>query len=74
MKKIVANHVRPLKYKRYFAKGYTLYWSEEMLGIKKAKYIVPRKDLNTEKLVGTFYEKKINQGKLNRVQDTKSNK
>ena len=59
----VFNHVRPLNYKSIFAKGYTLYWSEEVFVIKKANYTVPWKcvilDLNGENMVGRFYEKKL---------------
>ena len=73
----VFNHVRPLNYKSIFAKGYIPYWSEEVFVIKKANYTVPWKcvivDLNGENMVGRFYEKKIDQGKSNRVQDTKTN-
>ena len=37
----VGNHVRILKYKNIFAKGYVPNWSEEVFGIKKVKDTVP---------------------------------
>ena len=44
-------------------KGYTRNWSEEVSVIKKVKNTVPWtyiiSDLNEEKLVGTFYEKEL---------------
>ena len=61
----VGNPVRIFKYKNLFAKGYTPNWSEEISMIKKVKttvlwtwtYVI--NDLNSEKITGTFYEKKI---------------
>ena len=59
----VGDHVRISKYKNIFAKGYTLYWSEEVFVIKKVKNTVPWtyviKDLNGEEITGTFYEKEL---------------
>ena len=57
--------MRIFKYKNVFAKGYTPNWSEEISMIKKVKttvlwtwtYVI--NDLNSEKITGTFYEKKI---------------
>ena len=57
--------MRIFKYKNLFAKGYTPNWSEEISMIKKVKttvlwtwtYVI--NDLNSEKITGTFYEKKI---------------
>ena len=57
--------MRIFKYKNIFAKGYTPNWSEEISMIKKVKttvlwtwtYVI--NDLNSEKITGTFYEKKI---------------
>ena len=44
-------------------KGYTRNWSEEVSVIKKVKNTVPWtyiiSDLNEERLVGTFYEKEL---------------
>ena len=46
-----------------FAKGYTRHWSEETFMIKKVKNAVPQtyiiNYLNGEKIVGTFYENKL---------------
>ena len=54
--------------KTFFAKGYTLNWSEEIFVTKEIKNTVPwtyvLNDLNGEEIIGTFYEKelqKINQ-------------
>ena len=59
----VADHVRISKYKNCFAKGYTPNWSEEVFLIKKVKNTVPWthiiNDLDGEKIIGTFYEKKL---------------
>ena len=59
----VGDHVRILKYKNIFAKGYMPNWSEEIFVIKKVKNTVPwtcvTNDLNGEEIVGTFYEKKL---------------
>ena len=57
-------HVRIYKYKNIFAKGYTPNnWSEEVFVIKKLKNTVPWKcginDLNGDKIIGTFYENKL---------------
>ena len=59
----IGGNVRISKYKNVFAKVYTPNWSEEVILIKKVKHIVPLayviNDLNGEKIVGTFYQKKI---------------
>ena len=59
----VGDHVRILKYKNIFAKGYTPNWSEEVFVIKKVKNTVPWtyviNDLNGEEITGTFYEKEL---------------
>ena len=56
----IGDHVRISKYKNIFAKGYMPNWSEEIFIIKKIKNTVPWtyvvKDLNGEKIIGTFYE------------------
>ena len=59
----VRDHVRISKYKKIFAKGYTLNWSEEVFVIKKTKNTVPWtyviNDLNGEEIIGTFYENEL---------------
>ena len=60
---IVGNHVRILKYKNIFAKGYTPNWSGEVLVVSKFKNTVPWtyvvSDLNSEEITGSFYEKEL---------------
>ena len=57
------DHVRISKYKKFFAKGYTPNWSEEIFVIKNIKNTVPWTyvidDLNGEEITGTFYEKEL---------------
>ena len=59
----VGEHVRISKYKNGFAKGYTPNWSEETFVIKEIKNKVPWtyviNDLNSEEIIGTFYEKEL---------------
>ena len=59
----VGNHVRILKYKNIFAKGYTPNWSDKVFYISKIKNTVPwtyvRSDLNGEEIIDTFYEKEL---------------
>ena len=59
----VGDRVRISKYKNIFAKGYTPNWSEEVFVIEKVKNTVPWtyviKDLNEENIIGTFYEKEL---------------
>ena len=59
----VGDHVRISKYKNIFAKGHTPNSSEEVFEIKKVKNTVPWtyvvNDLNGDKIVGTFYEKEL---------------
>ena len=59
----VGDHVRMSKYKKFFAKGYTPIWSEEVFVIKQVKNTVPWtyviSDLNGEEIIGTFYEKEL---------------
>ena len=60
----VGNHVRISKCKNIFAKGYVQNWSEEVFVINAVLWAYDISDLNSEKNVGTFYEKelqKINQ-------------
>ena len=59
----VGDHVRTSKYKNIFAKGYMPNWSEEVFVIKNVKntitwtYVI--NDLNGEEIIGTFYEKEL---------------
>ena len=59
----VGDHVRILKYKNIFAKGYTPNWSEEIFVIKRIKNTIPWSyvinDLNSGEIIGTFYEKEL---------------
>ena len=59
----IGDHVRISKYKNIFAKTYTPNWFEEVFVIKKVKNTVPWiyiiYDLNSEEIVGTFYEKEL---------------
>ena len=59
----VGDHVRILKYKNIFAKGYTPNWSEEIFVIKKITntvlwtYVID--DLNGKEIARTFYKKEL---------------
>ena len=59
----VGDHVIISKYKNIFAKGYTSNWSEEVYVVSKIKNTVPWtyviKDLNSKEIIGTFYEKEL---------------
>ena len=59
----VGDRVRISKYKKIFAKDYTPNWSEEVFVIKKVKNTVPWtyviNDLKGEEIMGTFYEKEL---------------
>ena len=59
----VGDHVRIPKYKNIFAKDYTPNWSKEDFAIKEIKNTVPWiyviNDLNSEEIIGTFYEKEL---------------
>ena len=59
----VGDHVRISKYKNIFAKGYTPNWSEEVFIISKIKNTAPWayiiNNLNGEEIIGTFYEKEL---------------
>ena len=60
-------HVRISECKNLFGKGYTPNWSEEVFVISKIKntiawtYVI--NDLNSEEIVGTFYEKELQETK-----------
>ena len=60
----IVDTVRISKYKNNFAKGYTPNWSEEVFVIKKVKNI---NDLNSEEIVGAFYEKELQKNKSKSV-------
>ena len=59
----VGDRVRISKYKNVFGKGYTPNWSEEVFVANKIKNAVPWtyeiNDFNSEKIVGSFYEKEL---------------
>ena len=53
--------------KYFLAKKYTPNWSEEIFIIKKVKHTVPWtyviNDLNSEEIIGRFYEKELQKTK-----------
>ena len=55
--------MRIIKYKNIFSKGYTENWSREILIIdsilKNNSQTDTIKDLNREKIIGSFYEKEL---------------
>ena len=59
----IVDHVRILKYKNTFAKGYTLNWLEEVFVVSKIKNTIPWtyvvSDLSGEKITGIFYKKEL---------------
>ena len=59
----IGNYIRISKHKKLLAEGYALNWSEEVFVISKIKNTAPWanviNDLNGEKIVGTFYEKEL---------------
>ena len=59
----VDDHIRLLRKKNFFAKGYTPNWSEEIFVISKIKNSIPWiyvvNGLNGEEITGTFYEKEL---------------
>ena len=74
----VGDHVRISKYKNIFAKKYISHWSEEVFVIKKAKNTVPWtyviNDFNGEEIIGTFYEKELQEFRIEKVIKRKSDK
>ena len=64
----VGGRVRISKFKNIFAKGYTPNWSKKILSINKINNTVPCtyniKDLNGEKIIGSFYDKELQKTKL----------
>ena len=59
----VGDHVRISKYNNAFVKGYMPNWSEEVFVVNEVKNTVPWtyviNDLNSEEIIGTFYEKEL---------------
>ena len=57
------DRVRTIKYKNIFSKDYTENWSREIFIIdsvlKTNAWTYKLKDLNGEKIIGTFYEKEL---------------
>ena len=55
----VSDHVRILKYKNIFAKGYTLHWSKEIFITKQVKNTIPETHiincLNGEEIIGNYW-------------------
>ena len=64
----VGDRVRISKFKNIFAKGHTPNWSKEIFIINKINNTVPYtyniKDLNGEKVIGSFYDKELQKTKL----------
>ena len=64
----VNDRVRITKYKNIFSKGYTENWSREIFIIdsvlKTNPWTYKIKDLNGEKIIGSFYEKELLLSKL----------
>ena len=64
----VNDRVRITKYKNIFSKGYTENWSREIFIIdsvlKTNPWTYKLKDLNGEKIIGSFYEKELLLSKL----------
>ena len=64
----IDDHVRIFKYRNIFAKGFTPNWSEEVFVISKIKntdpwtYVI--NGLNSEEIIGTFYEKELQKTNL----------
>ena len=59
----VGDRVRISRYKNIFAKGYTPNWSKEIFIVDKVNDAVPYtynlKDLNDEEILGSFYDKEL---------------
>ena len=59
----VGDRVRISKFKNIFAKGYTPNWSKEIFIVDKINDTVPYtyniKDLNGEKIIGSFYDREL---------------
>ena len=59
----VDDRVRISKFKNIFAKGYTPNWSREIFIVNKINdtvlYTYNIKDLNDEKIIGSFYDREL---------------
>ena len=59
----VGDRVRISKFKKIFAKGYAPNWSSEIFIVDKVNDTVPYtynlKDLNDEEIIGSFYDKEL---------------
>ena len=64
----VGDRVRISKFKNIFAKGYTPNWSSEIFIVDKINdtmsYTYNLKDLNDEKIIGSFYDKELQKTKF----------
>ena len=64
----VDDKVRISKFKNIFAKGYTPNWSREIFIINKINdtvlYTYNLKDLNSEEILGSFYDRELQKTKL----------
>ena len=64
----VGDRVRISKFQNIFAKGYTPNWSKEIFIVNKINYTVPYtynlKDLNDEKIIGSFCDQELQKTKL----------
>ena len=64
----VGDRVRISKFNNIFAKGYTPNWSKEVFIVDKVNDTVPYtcnlKDLNDEKIIGSFYDRELQKTKL----------
>ena len=64
----VGDRVRISRYKNIFAKGYAPNWSKEIVIVDKVNDTVPYtcnlKDLNDEEIIGSFYDKELQETEL----------
>ena len=64
----VGDRVRISKFKNIFAEGYTPNWTREIFIINKINDTVPYtynlKDLNNEEIIGSFYDRELQNTKL----------
>ena len=64
----VNDRIRITMYKNIFSKGYTKNWSREIFildsVLKPNPWTYKIKDLNGEKIIGSFYEKELLRSKL----------
>ena len=63
----IGDHVRIIKKKQTFDKGYTQRWSEEVFKISKIQLTIPLTykitDYNGEEIQGSFYEQELQKTK-----------